>query len=427
MRKLAVLGLKNVPSSKMYSVLQLCAINEPLLPNLKTLDLCPVTGEFISCIPFLLSPRTTAISIMFIENDVPTATFASVATALPTLCPNLEELGLHYLPDDPITVAAVSEMLLAANRNTLKSVMVDCPLAVEAREVIYKLSSLYGLMVVIERDTLLPPIVLPNLTKLDIKGNYGGEQLRKFHGAVLGKLESITFSPESESERLGDFLEAFERIALATSAQNTLSEFCLYTLSSWRPNYSSLLSFTHLTILVIESSCDDGCSSITDDDVITDLARAMPKLETLQLGDTPCQPTGVTVKGFVALSHHCLDLSTLCVHFQVASLSAPPEIGGMASNSASTNFQRRDCALTGLDVGSIRVPGESVLTVALTLARIFPRIGRIEHVDRNWGKVMNAVRLSRKIVDCSSKKYPLLHPRSNPTDTIPGVALESRS
>ena len=394
----------------MYSVLQLCAINEPFLPNLKTLNFWSVAGELIPCIPFFLSPRTTSISIMFIEDDIPTTSLGSVVTVLPTLCPDLEVLGLHYLPNDPIIVAAVSEMLLAANRNTLKSIRVDCPLAVEAREVIYKIPSLYDLMVIIEGDTILPPMVLPNLTNIIIKGDYDGKQLRKLHGATLGKLESVTFSPESE--RLGDFLEAFERVALATSAQKTLSEFCLFTLHSWRPNYYSLLPFIHLTILVIESSCDDGCSSNTDDDVITNLARTMPKLKTLQLGDTPCQPTGVTAKGLVVLSQRCLDLATLRIHFQVDSLSAPPTIGGMASNSAFANFQRRDCALKELDAGYTSVPDESVLVVALTLVRIFPRIDRIEHVDENWGKVMNAVRLSRKIVDHSSKEHPLLHPEA---------------
>jgi len=408
MRQLAELGLPNVPSSEICSVLQLCAINEPLLPNLRDLYLWSLPGEFISCIPLLLSPRTTSISITFIENDVPTATFALVVTALPTLCPDLEALGLYCLPNHPIIVAAVSEMLLAANQSTLKLIRVDCPLTVETGEVIYKLPGLSDLMVVIERDTLLPPMVLPNLTNIVVGGGYDGEHLRKFHGATFGKLKSVTFA--SVSERLGGFLEAFEVVALATSAQNTLLEFCLYTPNSWRPNYPSLLPFTHLTILVIESSCHDGCSSSTDDEVITNLARAMPKLVTLRLGDTPCQPTGVTVKGFVALSHHCLDLSTLRVHFQAASLSAPPEVGRMAFNSAPTNFQRKDCALKELDVGGIRVPDESVLAVALTLVRIFPRIGRIEHVDRNWGKVMNAARLSRKIVEYSSKEHPLLHP-----------------
>ena len=56
--------------------------------------------------------------------------------------------------------------------------------------------------------------------------------------------------------------------------------------------------FTQLTYLIIESSYSDVCSSTTADGtgVNTDPARAMPKLETLRLGDVPFA-TGVTGKG----------------------------------------------------------------------------------------------------------------------------------
>jgi len=399
MRELSVHATPVILSSAMYSVLQLCAINEPSFPNLKTLNLWLVAGELIRFIPFLLSSRTTAISIIFVEDDLPTTAFASVITALPTRCPDLEVLALHHLPKDPIIVAAVSEMLLATNRNILKSVWVESLLTAGAREVIYKIPSLCGLMVVIEKDTLLPPMILPNLTKIMV--NSCGS-FRERH------LESVTLNPESE--QLGDFLEAFEGVALVTSTQNTLSEFRVFTLCPWSPDYSSLLPFAHLTVLVVESSCDDGCFSNVDDDVITNLARTMPKLKTLQLGDIPCQSSGVTVKGLVVLSNHCLDLSTLRVHFQVASLTAPPAISGMASGSAPTNLQRRGCALRELDVGEIGVSDESVLMVALTLVRIFPRIDHIEYPYGNWGKVMEAVRLSRETIDHSCKEHPLLRP-----------------
>ena len=65
-----------------------------------------------------------------------------------------------------------------------------------------------------------------------------------------------------------------------------------------------------------------------DDGVIMNLARTMPKLETLELGGGPCReiPTGTTAKGLVVLADHCPDLRTLCIHFQVASFSAPPSI-----------------------------------------------------------------------------------------------------
>ena len=75
-----------------------------------------------------------------------------------------------------------------------------------------------------------------------------------------------------------------------------------------------------------------------DDDIVISLSRAMPKLKRLGLGNAPCrQPTtGVTAKGFMALAHHCQDLSLLRVHFQVASLGVPLAGPGVTPNAEST-------------------------------------------------------------------------------------------
>jgi len=134
----------------------------------------------------------------------------------------------------------------------------------------------------------------------------------------------------------------------------------------------------------------------------------MPKLEDLRLGHEPCDtPTGVTAKGLVVLTYHCPNLSVLHIHFQVATLSAPLVTAGMTSNAEST-APWRDYALRSLEVGEIPVPEESVLTVTLTLARIFPHIKFTYYLDENWGKVMDAISLSREIVDRSSKRPPPL-------------------
>lgn len=293
-----------------------------------------------------------------------------------------------------------------------------------AREMIHKLANLRELSVVIEEGASLPPLMLPNLTELMVE--FSGDWLQIFHGATLGKLEAATFL--SASEQIGGFLEAFERIALAASAQNTLSWFCIRTSRSWVSNYSFLHSFAQLIHLAILFPCEDGCSSTVDDEVIMDLARTMPKLETLRLGDEPCREvhTGVTAKGLAVLAHHCSDLSTLCVHFQVATLSAPPLIPEVASYGGPTTL-RRDCALRDLEVGKIPVPEESAMMVAVTLALIFPCIDSISYIDGNWAKVASAIHHSRQIVNYSSKVQPLFRPQSNLSDASPGTAPENSS
>jgi len=385
--------------------MQLCTINEPLFPKLKTLGWWGIRESYIPFIPLFLSPRTTSIYLTFAPN-FPKAMAVSMIATLPTLCPDLQVITLHALPRDPIITAAVSGMFLITNRNTLQEFYVDSPLTEEASEVLYKLPNLRGLSVVIEKGTSLPSASLPNLVDLAITCDDEDDWPQLFHGATLGNLRSVTFSPQSEE--IGDFLGAFERAALPLSVQNTLSDFCLDTSYSWNPNYSSLLPFTQLVDLNIQSSCDSGCSSRVDDDIIISLSRAMPKLVTLKLGDAPCGQitTGVTTKGLVALSHHCPDLLTLRIHFRVASLIDPPAIPGVVP-SAGPAASWTDCSLMELDVGETPMPEGSELIIVLTLLHIFPRLDSIESFGERWEKVENAINSSRGIVDCSSKQPPL--------------------
>jgi len=389
-------------SSEVFLVLHRFAPSEPLLPNLKTLQFSPVAAEFVPSILLLASPGTANISIGFPAPNIPKALVASTIATFPTRCPTLRQIHLHSLPRDPMIAAAVSELVLTTNRNTLRSFRVDSPLIEEAREVISKLPDLCTLTVVIERNAPLPSLVLPNLHKLVVIYDHDGDWLRMFHGATLEKLKSITFI--SESEQIGDFLGAFARVAFAASIQDTLSKFRLYTSCSWNPTYSSLLPFAQLKKLVIEFSCIGGCTSSVDDNIIISLARAMPKLKVLQLGDRPCRciPTGVTAKGLVVLAHHCPNILHLCIHFQVASLSISPATTGMTPNPGSA-APRKGCALEELVAGGIPVPEQLVLIVALTLVRIFPCIEIIDYADENWRKVTDAISISKQIVDCSGK------------------------
>ena len=400
--------------------------SDPLFPNLNSLELPQITESFVSLVPFFLSPSITTIYLAFgsrVLSEV--AAIASVITVikiLPTLCPNLQEINLSQLPRDPMITATVSRMLHVTNRNILQVFHVQSPLTKEASEVIYKLPNLRDLWVTVDGPSSLPTFVLPNLTTIDVEvecDDYHG-WLQGFRGATLGKLASIDIRPRSFS--IGDFLEAFECVALTTSIPETLSHFDFYYASRpWRPNYRSLLPFTQLKELRIVFSCGDYCPSTIDDYIITDLARALPKLEILHLGAAPCQTlAGVTVKGLAALAYHCLRLSRLRVHFQVTSLD-PPVIPKVAPDTESTML-REDCALTDLEVGGIPVSEESALMIALTLLRIFPHLNFIAYSNRGWSKVAHAIRDSKKLADLSSKEPPIFY-----TSKIDGTSLRSRT
>jgi len=422
MRKLGGSGALQSAWSPVLSVLQSYAVNESLLPNLKILDLRP-DKELVPFIPLFISPRTSIIRVWDFQSNLPKAMVASMIANFPTRCPNLQEITLYFLPSDPMVAAAVSGILLTNNRYALRCFRVDSPLTEEAHQVIWNLPDLRNLSVVIEKDVSLPSVVLPNLTNLEVKYDHDNDLLRVFHGATFGKLAAVTL--HSGSKQIGDFLEAFERVALAASVQNTLSNFSLYTQRPWNPNYSSLLPFTQLTMLDVQFPCRDGCSSTVDDDVITNLARAMPRLRILELGDPPCHDIsiGVTAKGLMILANHCPNLHTLCVHLQVDSLCVPPAISEVPPGTRFTAL-RRDCTLSDLVVGEIPLSEESVPTIALTLAHIFPHIESIDYSDENWDKVMDAICNSREIINRSSEEHPHSIPRSNLSDTSPGATLE---
>ena len=404
------------PLSKTFIVSQSDIFGEPLFPNLKSLTLVNVTDDLVPLIPLFLSPGVTSIDLTF-KLSFPGEEAASAVTTLPTLCPNLQAISLQSLPRDPIIITAVSEMLLVTNRNILQQLDLCSPLTEEASEVICNLPTLRKLRVDIDGPGSLPTLVLPNLTEIAIEHDHDHSWLQGFRGATLGKLTSVAF--HCRSRTISNFLEAFESVALTTSIPATLSKFMFYPLTScsWRPDYRSLLPFTQLKDLTIWFSCDYGCSSTIDDDIITDLARAMPKLEILHLGKSPCKaPTGVTTKGLAALAYYCPRLSNLCVHFQIAGLD-PSGIPQVTSGGEPT-IPREDCALY-LDVGDIYVPRRSTYIVALTLLHIFPRLRLdIRCIGRRWEEVAYAMKVSRRRASYSSKKHSFDTPRRS-VDGIP--------
>jgi hypothetical protein len=396
MRKLKVDTVDGTVASDVLMTLQLRTANEPLLPRLKIFECSGPFEAFFPFIPLFLSPDIVKIKIEFV--DVPsTLMVASIIGRLSALCPDLESILLYPLPMDSVITGAVSEMLLGCNRDTLQYFLVDSPLTVEAREVLYQLPKLSVLWTVIQGPTSLPPVALPNLTGIDVEYDGRLDWLQGFRGAVLGKLNWAYF--RSESEKIGDFLEAFKNVALTTSASATLSGLEFHTTRSWNPNYRSLLQFTQLTKLVIGFHCGDVCSSRVNDDIIISLARAMPKLEILELGKEPCKTsTGVTTKGLVALACGCPHLSKLRIHFEAASLvQAATGAGAPLPSGDGTGVRRKDCGLTDLTVGDIPIPEGSALTVAVALLQIFPHLLNIGYSEARWKKVVETIQLLKRI------------------------------
>lgn len=416
MRSIQEHAISHSWSPQLLWILQFRARNEPLLPNLKTLELGCIPGDCLPFIPLFLSPRTTTIDLAFSRFNLCEFSTASMITALPTLSPSLRVIRMVGLPTDEIITAAVSELVLNTNQNTLRDFHVPSSLTEEACEVIYKHPHLRSFRTTIFEPTI-PTMVLPNLTHLEIEDEHSPKWLEAFCGASLGNLISIKIA--ETGEMIDNFLEAFARVSLTTSIPATLSIFMLSARLSWRPNYRSLLPFSHMTDLIIEGCCDPICSSTIDDETITDLARAMPKLELLQLGDFPCEtPGGLTVKGLTALAYYCPHLHDLTIHFQVASLS-PPATPDRYSNNQPTIVPLHASPLTYLHAGNIRLPEEPALQLgtAFTLLSIFPHIETIDDLDGGWAEFANALENSRQLIRGLSGKRLFALPRSITTNS----------
>ena len=380
-----------VPSD-VFSTLQLRTLNAPLLPNLKALEFKEANADIIPFVPLFLSHMTTHIDIQLAATASPPAVMvASMIIGLPKLCPYMQNISLQLWSVDATIISAASEMLLSCNQHNLQSFQVGSPLTEEANRVVYRLPNLRQLFSVITEHPSLPAVSLPSLTELYVEYHCDHDWLRMFHEATLPKLADVTF--RAECDQVGDFLGAFG-IAFASSA-STLSQFAFYTSCSWDPSYHSLLSFKQLKDLVIEFSCQDGCSSNLDDEIITTLAQAMPKLETLQLGEQPCQtPGNVTARGLIALARHCPCLFTLRIHFRTDSFVA---IASEVIPVPSSGPPLVNCDLAKLEVGETPISQRHGLPVFLTLLCIFPRLLLIDYVDEGWKWVADNIILSKRI------------------------------
>ena len=93
MRELTERGALDFLSLEVFLVLQLETISEPLLPNLKTLELWRIRRPMVPFIPLFLSLTVTSIILDF-ESDLPKPMVASMASGLPKLCPELQEIYL---------------------------------------------------------------------------------------------------------------------------------------------------------------------------------------------------------------------------------------------------------------------------------------------------------------------------------------------
>ena len=148
---------------------------------------------------------------------------------------------------------------------------------------------------------------------------------------------------------------------------------------------SRFLPFTGITELRIMTDCTirGPCISQYTDEDAEGLAIALPKLEALTLGESPCSagtcPT--TIRSLLSFSIHCTKLRYLNIHFRTATLRA--DMWDLLGDAYSQGLHLRPkCALTTLVTQGmpLELSDDDLSFILMGMLMIFPSLG--EFVSR---------------------------------------------
>ena len=167
------------------------------------------------------------------------------------------------------------------------------------------------------------------------------------------------------------------------------------------------LSFKSLTSLKVLSECSPNlCHTfdLTDDDIDM-LTKAMPRLESLAIGEEPCGvPSQITFKSLYTISRQCPRLTTLQIHFNpalfVTKVETDSQNGDVALGFPDLKTPPSElCSVTTIDVGSIPLPPESNTSyiMALGLLGVFPRLEKLECDDGDWDDIDDLIGVCRRM------------------------------
>ena len=147
---------------------------------------------------------------------------------------------------------------------------------------------------------------------------------------------------------------------------------------------SAIRMFRNLVDLDVGATCRDGqCTFKLNNDDVTELSVALPRLERLHLG-TPCSENtcATTTTCLLLISIHCPGMNDLAIHFNTTNI-----VGDLKNISVDPRFQELHslprCQLWYLDVSNMPlVLDESDFqTVVDGMRGIFPCLGRFGGTD----------------------------------------------
>jgi hypothetical protein len=322
--------------------------------------------------------------------------------------------GRLYLDDSSMEEAS-SQLLMHCNHH-LRKFHVESPISASALRHIIQLPSLEEVCLVVNSIQLPDPLsffVFPSLRELNVKCNGDPTWLQLLPAIENPGLTSISVQcPGSNAEK---FMETFQLTMTGCGMHECLKEFMMESPDNFKINPKIIalnFSFKNLTSLTLSSECSDFCqtSDLTDDDIDL-LTKAMPCLESLNIGRTPCGVLSqITFKSLYTISHRCTRLSDLFIHFNpalfVTKVGMEDESWDIALGLSDLKTLSSDlCQVTTLWVGRIPLPAQSDASciIALGLLGVFPRLEVIEYDSDGWGDVEGLLGVFRRMI-CAFRK-----------------------
>jgi len=363
-------------SPKAWEVLSAIAPTH-LLPILQSLEWYS-TADTFAYINLFQSPKLTSLYVRVIPN------IPNVVPILASLrVETLEEVRFLDSSGDRAVQDAISNLVLRTTA-TLRSIEVPSDLSDAAIHHVTRLPNLSDAslgFVNLDRLTATPESSFPPLRTLETRVNSKGGWKCLLQDTT--NLESIvlhsptTLDPEDVVEAFGflinkGFHRTMRRLSFAALEPYDITPAVL----------TPLLAFGYLTNLSVSPPCHPTrCGSLLTNDALAQLARALPQLVELVLGNVPCgsPATGVTLSGLTPLSVHCVNLKTLQVHFSALDVDTDIPDCALLGPSDLTPLSPNHCQLTQIVVGQLPIStqGQSLLVVTSFLHQTFPMLSNI--------------------------------------------------
>ena len=239
------------------------------------------------------------------------------------------------------------------------------------------------------------PLVFPPLTNLILGKGAARGWLSLFQRLEDGISPRQGVTPLSQVKESLKFLDANDRSGL-------IINFSLI---------SPIQIFRNLVSLGVVVFCRDEvgegqCTFGLNDDNVTELAVALPQLETLFLG-SPCADNtcATTVACLLPISVHCLKLRELQIHFNTTNI-----VDDFKDISKNPRFQEFHllprCTLSHLQVDRMPLildkPGSEIAVEGIL--NIFPHLGKFSGVEQSWHDLSKRIakfqRLSTLLAGC---------------------------